>query len=301
MQKAVFTETVCRRFNASSLKTIFARSEASDPIAISRVITQATRTKKLPAEPAFVVHVQTGQVNHGELYVDDLPLGLRTQHAGHVRIVDMAGRPYADIHDDADFLRINLSYRTLDELAYEHGLPRSLRLQQTVNVMDPVLHGLASALLAHFDLYGEHDQLFIDYVGLAFFVHIARRYGDTRLRERLPGQLTPGQLKSACDMLLANMSGGVNLSELARACEISPSYFARCFRRTTGVPPHRWLMNERVRLAKRLLREGPMPISEIAYACGFSDQSHLTRIFIRSEAVSPGRWRKQFRPASESG
>ena len=67
------------------------------------------------------------------------------------------------------------------------------------------------------------------------------------------------------------------------------------FKQITGMPPHRWLLMQRVTRAKDLLRGTITPIAEIALTCGFSDQSHLTRVFSKTFGISPGAWRRQWR------
>jgi AraC family transcriptional regulator len=60
-----------------------------------------------------------------------------------------------------------------------------------------------------------------------------------------------------------------------------------------GMPPHRFLLGKRVGRAMELLVHTDQSLGEIAAACGFADQSHLTRVFSRTVGVSPGRWRQQ--------
>jgi AraC-like DNA-binding protein len=57
--------------------------------------------------------------------------------------------------------------------------------------------------------------------------------------------------------------------------------------------PHQWLMKRRVERSKELLREPGLQLAQIAQICGFVDQSHFARVFLRSENCSPGRWRRR--------
>jgi transcriptional regulator GlxA family with amidase domain len=93
-------------------------------------------------------------------------------------------------------------------------------------------------------------------------------------------------------MLLANIDGRIGLDELARACSLSRSHFARAFKATTGMTPMQWLLNQRVERAKNLLLNSTLPIDEIAHTCGFSDQSHFSRAFLRAIGDTPGAWRR---------
>jgi AraC-like DNA-binding protein len=64
------------------------------------------------------------------------------------------------------------------------------------------------------------------------------------------------------------------------------------FKDTTGVAPYQWLVQRRVDVAKSLLEERRHSLSDIAFECGFADQSHFTRVFSRITGLSPGAWRR---------
>jgi AraC-like DNA-binding protein len=109
------------------------------------------------------------------------------------------------------------------------------------------------------------------------------------------GGLAPWQVRRAKEMLMAHLDGEITLEELAGECQLSRSHFARAFRKTTGLPPHRWLVEQRLERAKDLLLKSDLPLAEIADTCGFSDQSHFTRAFGAALGVAPGEWRRSRR------
>jgi AraC-like DNA-binding protein len=82
----------------------------------------------------------------------------------------------------------------------------------------------------------------------------------------------------------------VTLAELAALSGVSRFQLLRGFGRAVGTTPHAYLLQQRVRLARRLLASGEHP-AEAASASGFADQSHLTRAFRRQLGVTPGRYR----------
>ena len=103
--------------------------------------------------------------------------------------------------------------------------------------------------------------------------------------------LSPCQERRAKEILRANLRG-VPLKELARKCGLSVGHFSHAFRRSVGVAPHQWLIEQRIALSMEKLRDDRLSLSEVAAKCGFSDQSHLTRLFTRIVGVSPGAWRR---------
>lgn len=73
--------------------------------------------------------------------------------------------------------------------------------------------------------------------------------------------------------------------------ELSPFHFIRRFKREMGLTPHKYLMQYRLSLAKRLLTSG-LSIAEAAQAAGFYDQSHLDRCFKKGVGISPSEYRR---------
>ena len=81
---------------------------------------------------------------------------------------------------------------------------------------------------------------------------------------------------------------------------LSVGHFSRAFRISTGLPPHQWLLRQRVKVAKQLMTVRDLPLSEIAISAGFANQSHFTRVFSASVGVSPAAWRSETQGAPES-
>jgi AraC-like DNA-binding protein len=84
----------------------------------------------------------------------------------------------------------------------------------------------------------------------------------------------------------------VTLAELAQLVHWNPFYLLRVFRNSVGFAPHAYLENTRIRRAQALIRQR-LPLVEVAYATGFSSQSHFTNSFKRFIGVTPGQYAKQ--------
>jgi AraC-like DNA-binding protein len=109
----------------------------------------------------------------------------------------------------------------------------------------------------------------------------------------------PGDLdvvERARDYLGARFSKQVRLASVATECGMSAFQLIRVFHRVLGVTPYAYLVQLRVNRARDLLHQG-VNVSEVAYSCGFSDQSHLTRVFKKAVGVPPGTYRRAVRAA----
>jgi transcriptional regulator GlxA family with amidase domain len=90
------------------------------------------------------------------------------------------------------------------------------------------------------------------------------------------------------DRIAENLS----LAEFACECGLSISAFARAFRVSTGLTPHRYFTSLRIERAKTLLSGERLPLTHIAGAVGYSDQAHFTTAFARHTGHPPARWRE---------
>jgi len=101
------------------------------------------------------------------------------------------------------------------------------------------------------------------------------------------GGLSPAVRRRVCDYIEAHLDEKIRLDGLAALAGLSTDHFARAFHHSVGVPPHTYLLQRRLEHVEHMLRETHTPLSEIALATGFSDQSHLARHFRRWAGMSP--------------
>jgi AraC-like DNA-binding protein len=101
-------------------------------------------------------------------------------------------------------------------------------------------------------------------------------------------------VERALDFLHERFTQKVSLATLAEVCGMSPFHLIRVFRRVLGVPPYAYLVQLRVNRAQAMLCEG-WSLADVAYSCGFADQSHLTRTFKNAVGVPPGKYARSKR------
>jgi AraC-like DNA-binding protein len=109
------------------------------------------------------------------------------------------------------------------------------------------------------------------------------------------GGLPPRVLRRVQEYVDSHISEDLGLEQLALTAGMSLHHFARAFKASAGVPPHRFVLQRRISRASDLLTGTDHRIADIAIATGFSDQSHLTRHFRQSLAVSPAAFRRSHR------
>lgn len=150
---------------------------------------------------------------------------------------------------------------------------------------DPMLAGYFAALFAGVTAV-QPDRLAVEENLLRSLMCLLQRHAT--VRSWLTGP-SPAVAK-AIHRLDSAPQARVSLAELAALAGVSRFQLLRGFAREVGITPHAYLVQRRVRLARRLLADGRTP-AEAAIQAGFADQSHLTRAFVRHLGITPGRYR----------
>jgi AraC-like DNA-binding protein len=249
-------------------------------------------------EDAFLVTLHLSDSRNREYWEDGRRVSVCDLRAGESCLHDLKRDPTAFPDKAFHSLVFYLPRAALDAIADDANAPRigDLSYKPGAGVNDLTISGLGSLLLPALSHPDQANPLFVDHVLLAVGVHIAQTYGGMRPMWRpARGGLAPWQERRARELLRANIKRGVALKEVARECGLSVGYFSHAFRRTLGVAPHKWLIEQRVVLSKEKLRDDGLSLSDVAAECGFSDQSHLTRAFRQTVGVSPGAWRRAFK------
>src|ERR1700722_729158 len=158
---------------------------------------------------------------------------------------------------------------------FEPGVIRDLDLAQRLARAHRLLEAQADPLAAEAAMLDALSTLLVRYSG-----------GQTK-----PARLAADDTRVATmkEHLTGDLTTPLQLAELAGTVGLSPFHAARLFTQATGMPPHAWRHQVRLPRAPAPVRAG-VPVTEVAAASGFTDQSHFTRHFRRMFGVPPGRW-----------
>jgi AraC family transcriptional regulator len=184
----------------------------------------------------------------------------------------------------------------LDKMALANDCAHSsgLELKPLVCQHDPQLLSIAHSFKQEMTHGGIASQLYTDALALQFGIHLLRHYTtQTVTPKQYSSMLSQQQLKYVVDYMQVNLDRSIHLEELATLLNMSQYHFCRLFKKSTGVSPHRFVIQQRVDRAKQMLRKSNHNILEVAIHCGFTDGSHLTRHFRKLVGVTPTAFRQQ--------
>ncbi len=172
------------------------------------------------------------------------------------------------------------------------------------STQDAQIEVLGLSLLSEMKSDGLGGKLYSESLANLLALHLLREHSSLGRgsRRKLEHQnereygLSRRSLSEVNDYINDNLRRKLTLQELAGVVHMSPHYFARSFKATTGTSPHQYVVSRRVERARSLLANSSLTITEVAIAVGFSSQSHLASHVRRVLGVSPGDLRRQGLP-----
>jgi AraC family transcriptional regulator len=286
------------RLRVENAPAIVTKTLRKDEIAVTEIRCDDPlpgMTSSVQREDAYLVALTLRDFAHRVYWEEGRQTPVCDLRAGDTCIHDLKRDPVTFLEKPYHVLFFYLPRAALNAIADDARAPRigdlDCRLAAAVN--DATIVGLGGTIPPALSHPQQANRLFVDHISLAVGIHVAQTYGGTRPVSRpARGGLAPWQERRAKEILSANLDGGVPLKDVARECRLSVSHFSRAFRRTMGVAPHNWLLTRRIEVAQEKLRNTRLSLSEVALACGFADQSHLTRVFTGMVGISPGAWRR---------
>jgi AraC-like DNA-binding protein len=193
-----------------------------------------------------------------------------------------------------DRLALSILPHALKNARDSYDIP-PVELRSALMIDRPLPREILRALAEELNVPDVYGRLYAETLTLALLIDLCRHQDAPRRIVPIKGGLAPWQLRRIEEMIRERLAEDLSLAELAGATDLSKSYFARAFRRSTGLPPHQYQLNARVERAKHLLRHGDLSLTEIGLACGFKEQSQFIRAFRRLVGVSPGTWQRMYK------
>jgi len=198
-------------------------------------------------------------------------------------------------------LHIYLPTEPSEELSSAFG-GRSFRadsLRYLAGIDDRLIRQIGTSLVDELIDETAGGKLLVESLASALTVRLLQAYASgatgaaaTPLEPSLARwRLDDARVRRAVEFMAEHLEDDIGLGDIAAAAHLSPYHFARMFKNTMGMPPHRYLGQLRIDAAKRMLASNELPLAQISAACRFSTQANFTRAFRRAVGVTPGEYR----------
>lgn len=156
----------------------------------------------------------------------------------------------------------------------------------------PEVNALVKMLVRELDAPSRRGLLFADSVIRSLALELAHANWTSPSVCAMRCFQKDARLGRAIDLIEAGFASNLSLFDLTAASGLSAGHLIALFKAATGLTPHAYLLERRIRHAHHLLTRTALPLAEIALEAGFSDQSHMTRMFRRRHRATPGSYRR---------
>ena len=238
---------------------------------------------------SIVSHVDGGKVWSS----DDRNIGV----AGSVTVQPLREHTLWHCDRAVEFVQIYVPKAHIRHVL-QHKLEKEYDEDDIVNLIgthDPELTGLVRYAQERLFEEDEPSDTLLDSWSMVLADAVIRRASvHTEWRARTSqGKIAQSRIHRVIDYIDSNLDGDLSLSAMSKEAALSSYHFCRSFKASVGCSPHSFVMQRRIDRAKQLLAHNRLTLAQIAYACGFSSQSHMTTKFKKHVGVTPGQYRAE--------
>jgi AraC family transcriptional regulator len=241
----------------------------------------------------LLIAAEHSERNEGETLVEGLPKSTLHTISGKLTFVpaghDFYGWQYPRVLMHATFFYIDPRAPLLDEALGFSGID----FQPRLFFFDADIWRVASKLKSE-TISGDRR---IPHYGEALSVLLGHELirlneGAPRARAVTRGGLSGWQQKRVAEFIEEHLAEEVRLNALAELVDLSPYHFARAFKQSFGVPPHRYHVSRRIERAKELLAAPSSSVTDVALAVGFAETSSFSSAFRKTTGYAPSEYRR---------
>ncbi len=166
------------------------------------------------------------------------------------------------------------------------------------NIYVPGTRQLADQLAVELDSPGLLNADAADSLARLLVVRLVRHLHRC---ETAPYPLTPKVLARLRDYVVEHLAERILVADLAREAGLAPNRFALAYSKHTGHSPHQFVLALRIEHAAELLRHSTRSLADVAHACGFANQQHLSNTMRRHLGITPSGYRALQRQEAGTG
>lgn len=211
---------------------------------------------------------------------------------GSIMITPMGPVPDMQLREPSEFIHCALE----DSLTHDvvHDLDRVIpRPVFRSGIQEKSIQRILGLLIEELEAPKPLGRLYVDSLAQALATrYVLLEHAPDRRKKAEPAGLLPRVLSRVREKIEANLDADLSLQALAEESGYSRAHFLRLFRVATGLTPHQYVLSLRLKRAQDQLKQSGSSIIDVAVACGFSSQSHMTSLFRQRLEMTPGEFRR---------
>jgi AraC family transcriptional regulator len=253
-------------------------------------IVQATRHDRIESRFCAPVHLlaayERGVRHDGGTFVEGLPKSTLRDFRRKLIFVP-AGHEYHDWQEPRILTRVIYFYFDPAGLSPELGFA-DMSFAPRLFFENSGLWDTALKLTTLIESAGSDHRLYVEALGLVLAHELVRfNAGRPCVEPEVRGGLAAWQQRTVVDYIEDHLAEPISLATLAQLVRLSPYYFCRTFKKSFGMPPHRYHTGQRIGRAKTLLAKSDPSVTDIGFTIGFSQTSSFTAAFRKATGLTP--------------
>lgn len=201
-----------------------------------------------------------------------------------------------EVDGQQGFVALAIHKNAIDRFRDQAGfeLPKDFGKLREQMFHHPIVEALILGMLEQAMMDHPTSDLFLDQATNTILTSPLCRSGTMQPNGEPSGPLSDHDIATVAHIVQKRLEENLTIADLARVASLSDWHFARTFKESTGLSPHRFVLRRRIVRAKELLQKSAIPLTEISAAAGFSAQSHMTDMFRQQVGATPRRYRASF-------
>jgi AraC family transcriptional regulator len=250
------------------------------------------------SNPDHVIMTYYGDTGDHEIFVSygagNRPNITSRTRPGTISIIPSGHEAHWDIPGSFEVSHIYLSQARFQKCADILAKGQKVELLDRVGFEDPSAARIIEMLSGEAEIKEPSARLFVEQAIDLLCIQLLRKHAVLSIScTRRSAGLAPWQVKRVTTYMLEHASESLTLDELAGVLHLSRFHFCTAFRLATGKTPHEWLVVQRISMAKKLLEDKALTITEVGLAAGYGTPSAFTAAFRKIVGCTPSDFRRR--------
>lgn len=256
-------------------------------------------TRRVPFEYGYqapshlLIMAERAERDEGETRIEGLPKSTQ-QELSHKLTLVPAGHRFCGWQKPRVLGRCNYFYLDPRSPLVDPELRfAEAELKPRLFFFDRDLWDTALKLKAQVESPSPGNRLYAEALGNVMAHELLRlENGAVAPKQNIRGGLAGWQKRKLTEYIEEHLAEDISLPALAEIADLSPFHFARAFKQSFGLPPHRYLVSRRIEKAKNLLATPALPVTQIGLDLGFGEASSFATAFRKHAGLTPTEYRR---------
>jgi AraC family transcriptional regulator len=240
-----------------------------------------------------VISLLCGRAARVEYGIGGPRCGVSLESPGSITIIPTGQVPGVRLHNSAEFTHCALEDEFIRGVRSEMDPCPSGQPVFRVGVRDTGIQRILDLLVQELQVDAATGRLYVESLAFALATRYLLCGSEDEVRSKSQTSPLPQRILNRVQARIeASLDTDISLEALAEESGYSRAHFLRMFREATGVTPHQYVLDVRLRHAQECLRKKDAALIDVAAVCGFSSPSHMTSVFRKRLGMTPGEFRR---------